>query len=902
MYTLFSRSAATKFAIAVASFFIIIGLVGIVEFLAYQDQLLMALIPGAMSVASTLIGCGLVAVLYRNVLMARIFGAALLVLLAGLLWIADYVVAARLVALPIELVLATLASTASLFLFPPGSRVARFLWPAVVAFDLLIFVFLQARLWGLPLLPNFDPLQASFPTLTLVAILILFGALTLAILYWRGDGPTHRNCTSKRTIVTLAMMTATGFGVWYALTLSDLATASDAARSRITMTGSMIESTLSEQRKLAERMRERLLQVEDDETFQKVLRKDTEAYQQDFAIIRGFVIYNEQLQPIETVGYGSAFLAGGFLSSADFNAWLQSIDLSINLIISGASLTTDNPIFMQGVPVRHPDGELVRVVMLLDANRVIHTEYLNPFSDMRTYLQLAPDLLVPMGHDKNEVLTEEQLIQRFPHHVVDTVMIAGAGEARFYSVLSDYSQIQTGSQLNQLMLWLTFAFVLIYALAEDSAQRLSEKQDELRHLARHDDITGLLRRDVFNAYLQQRDRDSTALHRAIFFLNLDGFKPINDSLGHRLGDRVLAETAARIRTVAPGNAQLARFSGDEFVIYLESSASPQADVIAEQLIEVVRKPYHINNIEVHLTASVGAVRSNGEDRHAANMMQHAEIAMNEAKQLGGNLSCHFVEQMAQDYQRQVQLRNALQLTLDRNGLEVHYQPIYDTQTRAIVAVESLVRWREDDGNFISPAEFIPIAENTGQIIPLGEQVLELVLRDIHEHPQLRDLQVSVNVSAPQLQRYNFAKLLQSRLTHHQIAPDNLALELTEGIFVGEGKTTIASLQALRDLGCCVAIDDFGTGFSSLSYLNRLPADVIKIDRAFTAGLTQDTELQAVVKGIIDLCAYLGKKVVVEGIETEAQLQIFAGMGVQRLQGFYFARPMPLPDLLKLLNN
>ncbi|MDN7125887.1 bifunctional diguanylate cyclase/phosphodiesterase [Pseudidiomarina sp. 1APR75-33.1] len=902
MYTLFSRSAATKFAIAVASFFIIIGLVGIVEFLAYQDQLLMALIPGAMSVASTLIGCGLVAVLYRNVLMARIFGAALLVLLAGLLWIADYVVAARLVALPIELVLATLASTASLFLFPPGSRVARFLWPAVVAFDLLIFVFLQARLWGLPLLPNFDPLQASFPTLTLVAILILFGALTLAILYWRGDGRAHRNCTSKRTIVTLAMMTATGFGVWYALTLSDLATASDAARSRITMTGSMIESTLSEQRKLAERMRERLLQVEDDETFQKVLRKDTEAYQQDFAIIRGFVIYNEQLQPIETVGYGSAFLAGGFLSSADFNAWLQSIDLSINLIISGASLTTDNPIFMQGVPVRHPAGELVRVVMLLDANRVIHTEYLNPFSDMRTYLQLAPDLLVPMGHDKNEILTEQQLIQRFPHHVVDSVMIAGAGEARFYSVLSDYSEIQTESQLNQLMLWLTFAFVLIYALAEDSAQRLSEKQDELRHLARHDDITGLLRRDVFNAYLQQRDRDSTALHRAIFFLNLDGFKPINDSLGHRLGDRVLAETAARIRTVAPGNAQLARFSGDEFVIYLESSASPQADVIAEQLIEVVRKPYHINNIEVHLTASVGAVRSNGEDRHAANMMQHAEIAMNEAKQLGGNLSCHFVEQMAQDYQRQVQLRNALQLTLDRNGLEVHYQPIYDTQTRAIVAVESLVRWREDDGNFISPAEFIPIAENTGQIIPLGEQVLELVLRDIHEHPQLRNLQVSVNVSAPQLQRYNFAKLLQSRLTHHQIAPDNLALELTEGIFVGEGKTTIASLQALRDLGCCVAIDDFGTGFSSLSYLNRLPADVIKIDRAFTAGLTQDTELQAVVKGIIDLCAYLGKKVVVEGIETEAQLQIFAGMGVQRLQGFYFARPMPLPDLLKLLNN
>ncbi|MGQ4277568.1 putative bifunctional diguanylate cyclase/phosphodiesterase [Pseudidiomarina sp. E22-M8] len=901
MFTRFSPSAARKFVIAVASFFIINGLVGIIEFSFYQDQLLMALIPATLSAATLLIGFGSIALCLRKKKLLRAITAVLVLLLAAILWLINYTDISHLVALPLEIVIPILTGTALLFLFPPTTAVGRVIWPLGIAFDFIIFAFLQANLWGLPILPNFEPTQTNFPALTLVAILTLFGTLAFAILYQLAKQPPTVNTVPKRTVFTLMTIATIGFGVWYSMNLNNLATVSNDARTKTTMIGSMIDDTLIEQRKLAQRIQQRLTNIDDSQSYQRLLRFDLETYQRDYDIVRGFVIYDEQLKPVDTTGFGKAFLEQGFLSSSRFHEWLKSTNVSIEMIISGTSLASENPIFMLSIPTRAPQGQLFRVVMLLDVNQVISTKYLGPFESIQTYLQLTPELLLPMGRGDNEILTQNQLKQRFPHYVSAEIKLDSAGQATFFSVLRDYSQLRGDALVNQLMLWLTFAFIFIYVLAEDNAQRLTEKQDELRYLARHDDVTNLLRRDVFNKFLQDCDKTAGEHFRAMLFLNLDGFKPINDSLGQRLGDNVLAETAARIRAVAPSNAQLARFSGDEFVVYFESSDLIDLSPLTNELLQVIRKPYLINNLEVHLTASVGSVSSNGSDRFATNMLQHAEVAMNQAKQLGGNLARHFVQQMAHDYQRQVHLRNALQIALDKKELKVFYQPIYDTQTHEIVALESLVRWR-DHGEFISPAEFIPIAENTGQIIPLGEQVLEQVLSDIKQYPVLQQLQVAVNVSAQQLQRYDFAKLLQARLQHHHINASNLTLELTEGIFVGEGKATIASLQALRDLGCCVAIDDFGTGFSSLSYLNRLPADVIKIDRAFTAGLTEDSELQAVVRGIIELCAYLGKEVVVEGVESAAQCEIFSQLGVQRLQGFYFARPMPLADVLKLLNN
>ncbi|MFC0445493.1 EAL domain-containing protein [Pseudidiomarina halophila] len=901
MFTRFSSSAATKFVIAIASFFILTSLVGAIEFSFYQDHLLMALMPATLFATTFLIGSGWLALCCQKERLARVIGAVLLVELLFILWLHAYSSIGHLVALPLEIVFPILMGTALLFLFPPTTAVGHVLWPIGIACNLVIFVFLQVSVWGLPILPNFDPTRANFPALTLVSILLLFGTVAYAILFKLVNQAPTLKTIPKRTLVTLMAIAAIGFGVWYSMTLNNLTTASNDARTKITMIASMIDDTLVQHRKLAQSIQERLTNIDDSQNFQSLLQFDLATYERDYDIVRGFVIYDEQLNPIATTGFGTAFLEQGFLSSQGLYDWLKASDVGIGMVISRASLDTDHPTFMFSIPTRNPQGEFVLLVMLLDMTKVVDTKYLIPYNNIQAYLQLSSKMLLPVGGDSNEMLTESELKNRHPHYVSAQATLNGPGEATFFSVLRDYSELRVDAVVNQLILWLTFAFIFIYVLAEDNAQKLSEKQDELRFLARHDDITGLLRRDVFNSFLQACDRRADDRFRAILFLNLDGFKPINDSLGQRLGDDVLAETAARIRAIAPNNAQLARFSGDEFVIYFESSKAIELAPLAEELLQVIRKPFLINNLEVHLTASVGSVSSNGSDRFATDMLQHAEIAMNQAKQLGGNLVRHFVEQMALDYQRQVQLRNALQLALDKGELEVFYQPIYDTKTREIVALESLVRWRED-GEFISPAEFIPIAENTGQIIPLGEQVLELVLRDIYQHPVLQQLQIGVNVSAQQLQRYDFASLIQARLAHHQINASNLTLELTEGVFVGEGKATVASLQALQDLGCSVAIDDFGTGFSSLSYLNRLPADVIKIDRAFTAGLNEDPELQAVVRGIIELCDYLGKTVVVEGVETAEQCEIFSQLGVQRLQGFYFARPMPLADVLKLLNS
>ncbi len=896
MFRRVSSSAARKFVVAVATLFVVTGLVGIVECTFYQADLLMAVVPQSLIYSALLIGFGLYALLYRWRWGTRLTGIGLLILLAVVAWQVQMQSNIRLIALPLSYLSVLWVGAAALFLTPPTTSVGRFIWRIMLASALVVFLFIQLSIWGLLGDSTLAIQQANFIALSLISVLISMGAIALAVLF----STYQQNYRPRfRSQVFIIGMTLVGTLVWYSLSLYELSSQSEKAETKIDLIAQMIDETLETQRNMAEQMQQRYQAARDDATLQALIDLDTTRFEADNTIVRGFVLLDGQQKVLMSTGYAAEFLDNGMLESERSLAWLAAAQDTIRLVIHGSSLRTDDPIFIVSVPFTTPDGETRQLLNLLDVNNVIATNYLSYFNSMDTYVEFNPELLISMHGTSAGVTTLEQLRQSAPHFITSTETIGDSGPIVFHSVLRDYSDIQASAQLDQLLLWLTFAFIFIYIVAEDNAQQAARRQSELSFLAKHDDITGLLRRDAFNAALQKRDHVAHSVSRTLLFINLDGFKPINDSLGHTLGDKVLYETAQRIKKCAPADAILARFSGDEFLVYFESHSAQRANECADTILRELRKNYEIDGIDIHLSASVGSASNDDLDVGATQLIQHAEIAMSQAKQLGGNLTQPFMKSLARDYQQQVLLRNALQIALDKKDFQVYYQPIFNAQTSDVTGVESLLRW-ELNGEFIPPGEFIKIAENTGQIIPLGEQVLDLVLSDVQKHLQLQSIKVTINVSAQQLQRYDFPKFLAERLEHYQVAANNITLELTEGIFAGETASTIAALQRLRDMGCNVAIDDFGTGFSSLSYLNRLPADIIKIDRVFTHGIADDPELFAVVQKIVELCQQLGKRVIVEGIEDEVQLRIFQELGVERVQGYFFARPMPISQLVRLL--
>lgn len=896
MFHRVSVSAARKFVVSVATLFVVTGCVGALELALFQNQLLMAVVPQSLIYSATIIGLGLYGLLYRSKWLCWFAGLGLLTVLAAVAWLIEYEGNLRLIALPLSYVSLLLCGTALLFFVEPTHIFGRMVWRFSIASSVIIFLFVQGSMWGFFTDYSNSLSQANFIALSLISVLVLLGAIALAILM---HTYTENHRPQPRSQVVIALMTLLGVSVWYTLTLYELQSQSEKAETKIDLIAQMIDATLKTQSNTAQLMQERLESAQDEGMLARLLELDTTRFEADNAIVRGFILYDENQNVLMSNGYASEFLAKDMLSSERSAEWLAAAEHDIRMILHGSSLATDDPIFIISIPFRTPSGESRQLLNLLDVNKVIATDYLSYFDSMETYLEFSPELLISMKGAGARTMTLAELKQQSPHYITGAASIGDSPPMNFHSVLRDYSEIRSSAQLDQMLLWLTFAFVFIYILAQDNSQRAAKRQLELAYLAKHDDITGLLRRDAFNATLQQRDDKAQNLQRHLLFVNLDGFKPINDSLGHILGDKVLYETARRIEDCAPKDAILARFSGDEFLIYLETAQTSAALECGDCILQAVRKPFEIDGIDIHLSASIGNASNESENVEATRLIQHAEIAMSQAKKLGGNLMQTFAKAMARDYQQQVRLRNALQIALDRKDFRVFYQPIFDAKTQAITGVESLVRWQLD-GEFIPPAEFIEIAENTGQIIPLGEQVLDMVLQDISRHPQLRDIKVTVNVSAQQLQRYNFPKFLAERLSFYNVQARNITLELTEGVFAGETASTIATLQQLRDMGCNVAIDDFGTGFSSLSYLNRLPADIIKIDRVFTHGIADDPELFVVVQKIIELCKQLKKRVIVEGIEDEVQLTIFTELGVERLQGFFFARPMPIEQLIKLL--
>ncbi|MFN2409521.1 MAG: EAL domain-containing protein [Halomonas sp.] len=428
----------------------------------------------------------------------------------------------------------------------------------------------------------------------------------------------------------------------------------------------------------------------------------------------------------------------------------------------------------------------------------------------------------------------------------------------------------------------------------------------LAYHATHDDLTQLPNRSLFEETLSDAFTQAQSQHQrvSVLFVDLDDFKPINDNLGHAVGDRVLKEVAKRLLSGVNEQHLVARLGGDEFVI-LHPRVHDEADVVevAERLLAALSRPYYIDGHELYLTASVGIAISEEVLLEPQMLIQQADIAMYKAKQRGRNAYQWFSAAFNDTTSERLVLRNELQEAIESQAFELYYQPLLNREGQ-LVSVEALLRWPHPTKGFISPARFIPLAEATGQIMPISEWVLERACRDMQTLAQQGrgSVSVAVNLSPLQFQRTNFLATLQQTLLDTGLPPQQLMLEITEGILMENTEAAIDTLRALRNMDVSVSIDDFGTGFSSLSYLKHLPVNTVKIDRSFIHELHHSEADSAIVKGIISMAHHLGLNVVAEGVETSDQHLHLLDYHCDAFQGFGLARPMPLASLITFIDS
>jgi diguanylate cyclase (GGDEF)-like protein/PAS domain S-box-containing protein len=433
--------------------------------------------------------------------------------------------------------------------------------------------------------------------------------------------------------------------------------------------------------------------------------------------------------------------------------------------------------------------------------------------------------------------------------------------------------------------------------------------DDIRHRALHDPLTGLPNRLLFLDRLGQateRQRRRRDILTAVLVLDLDRFKLVNESLGHRAGDELLAAAAPRLKQAVRSADTVAHFSGDEFGILLEDITGEQDAIeMAERIAGGFARPFVLDGNEHFVTTSIGIALAEGGER-GEDLLRDADAAMHRAKERGRARYELFDEALRGRALSRLRVENDLRRALERDELTLHYQPLVSLRDRQMVSVEALVRWDHPERGRISPADFIPVAEENGLIEPIGRWVLEHACRQAAEwyraRPDAAPLTMGVNLSAAQVANPALAETVATALRVSGLDPSCLALELTESMLVADNAQLSETLKALKALGLRLVLDDFGTGYSSLSYLTRLPLDSLKVDRSFVDGLGTEPRDTAVTEAIIAMSRALSLRVVGEGAETELQVAELARLGCDLVQGFYFSRPVEAEEITRMLTD
>lgn len=435
------------------------------------------------------------------------------------------------------------------------------------------------------------------------------------------------------------------------------------------------------------------------------------------------------------------------------------------------------------------------------------------------------------------------------------------------------------------------------------ASSLAEANRELAQLALHDNLTRLPNRILLEDRLDQAINKATRENSkfALMFMDLDGFKAVNDAFGHHIGDSLLIAVTERMKEIVQGHHTLARLGGDEFVLLIEIEDPNDAATVADALVKAVERPFDISRYELVVSLSIGIAVFPGDGIDERELMFNADAAMYHTKNNGRNGHSFFQPSMNTIAQNQLQLINDLWLAKDNNELRLFYQPKFCAPRGPIIGFEALLRWQHPRRGLLAPDVFLPLAEKTGLIVTMGNWVIDEACRQLREwHLQGNtDWSVAVNLSALQFEQAGLVETVVNALKTHRIPPELLTLEVTETTAMRDPDESVRILTELTELGVKASIDDFGTGYSSLLYLKRLPASELKIDRAFVNELQAQTEDATIVTAIVALAQTLNLKVVAEGVETAEQQQFLTGLGCNTLQGYLLGRPVPpdeVPDL------
>ena len=455
---------------------------------------------------------------------------------------------------------------------------------------------------------------------------------------------------------------------------------------------------------------------------------------------------------------------------------------------------------------------------------------------------------------------------------------------------------QAKAQLENLVEWRTQELQQTVLELQKQAAAQQEAEARIQRLAHFDSLTGLPNRALLTDRCQVALRTAQRNHQtvALMFLDLDHFKNVNDSLGHRVGDAVLIELAGRLTAVVREQDTVSRLGGDEFILMLPDTDAEGAALVAEKLIQTALVPFQIDRHELTVTPSIGIAMFPQDGLELDALSRCADAAMYRAKADGRNSFRFFTADIQDNSDRTLLVGNALRRALERNQLYLHYQPQISLETGQVVGAEALLRWQHPELGTVSPAEFIPVAESSGLILPIGEWVIRTACAQLATwiRDGMAPITMAVNLSMVQFRHTNLPQRVSSILEEVGLPPNLLELELTEGLAMTNPVGAIAVMNDLHQRGVKMSIDDFGTGYSSLSYLKRFRVYKLKIDQSFVRDITDDPDDRAIVGAIIGMASTLGMLTVAEGVETEGQLEYLRARGCTEVQGYHFSRPLP----------
>jgi diguanylate cyclase (GGDEF)-like protein len=495
------------------------------------------------------------------------------------------------------------------------------------------------------------------------------------------------------------------------------------------------------------------------------------------------------------------------------------------------------------------------------------------------------------------------------HSILDEISLINENltpiENQFVDALSEASRT-TYRLLQTIMLAATPGLLILgTVLSLRILQQRKRADDQVHHIAFHDDLTSLPNRLMLN----QRLDEALSRHRragsqlAILFMDLDRFKVINDSLGHEVGDDLLREVADRLRGQSREGDTVARMGGDEFVVLIENRESLlDISACARRLVEQLSAPYLLGNKDCHVTLSIGISVFPSDGSDSQSLLKAADVAMYRAKELGRNNYQYYLPSMNVHTVERLELESDLSHALERGEFLLHYQPKVDVASGLITGVEALLRWKHPVRGLVPPMDFIPLAEETGLIVPIGEWVLATACAQnkAWQDQGLTNLAIAVNLSARQFADSMLLPKLWQIIQSSGLAPSSLELEITESVVMSHGECAVAVLDKLQSIGVRIAIDDFGTGYSSLAYLKRFPIDTIKVDRSFIRDIPGDSGDMKITRAIIAMAHGLKLKVVAEGVETAEQLKFLRAQRCDAVQGYFLYRPLPEDEVAEVL--